>query len=299
MKILVIGGSYFLGRVFTIVASKEHELTLVNRGKYSMKEFGVREFILDRYDFSGIKSLPKEDYDAVIDFCAYNPSDIETFVECYGGKIKKYVLISTCDVYKRGIDCKKNEDTPIETRRFEGQVGDYIAGKIKLEEEVKQMCMKKGMEYGIIRPSIIYGPYNYAQKESEYIRRIVRNIKIPMPFDSNSKFQLVYVKDVANAVLEAAKKEGNNVYNVCPEEIDYESFFETLIKIVGKENVMFRYLTVNKLLQENEFAPFPLTIEETELYDGSKITSECDFTYTSLEEGMKKTFNAFKNVYSN
>ena len=37
MKILVIGGTYFLGRVFTIVASKEnHQLFLLNRGTYSM-----------------------------------------------------------------------------------------------------------------------------------------------------------------------------------------------------------------------------------------------------------------------
>ena len=298
MKILVIGGSYFLGRVFTIVASKDHELTLVNRGKYTMKQFGVNEFILDRYDFEAVRSLPKEDYDVAVDFCAYNPSDISTFIDCYGGNIKKYIFISTCDVYQRNIEGKKAEDAPIETKRYEGEIGDYIAGKIKLEEELVQVCKKKEMEYGIIRPAIIYGPYNYAQKESEYVRRIVMNTKIPMPFDSNSKFQLVYVKDVANAILEAAKKEGSVIYNVCPDEIDYETFFEILVKIVGKENIAFRYITVNKLLHENEFAPFPLTIEETELYDGSKITKECDFKYTSLEEGMNRTFQAFRNVYS-
>lgn len=299
MKILVIGGSYFLGRVFTIVASKEHELTLVNRGKYSMAQFGVKEFIADRYDFNTIRNLPKENYDVVVDFCAYNQSDIETFVNSYSGKIKKYVLISTCDVYKRNVEGKKQEDTPLETRRFEGQVGDYIAGKIALEKELVGICKEKEMQYGIIRPSIIYGPYNYAPRESEYIRRIIKNIKIPMPFDSNSKFQMVYVKDVANAILQASKKDGSFVYNVAPDEIDYETFFEALIKIVGKENVMFRYLTVNKLLQENEFAPFPLTYEETEIYDGSKITKECDFAYTPFEEGMLKTYNAFKNVYQN
>ena len=44
-KILVIGGTYFTGRVFTIVAAREgHELTLVNRGRYSLARPGVTEY---------------------------------------------------------------------------------------------------------------------------------------------------------------------------------------------------------------------------------------------------------------
>ena len=40
MKLLVIGGSYFYGRVFVMEAAKEHDITVWNRGTYSMKEFG-------------------------------------------------------------------------------------------------------------------------------------------------------------------------------------------------------------------------------------------------------------------
>ena len=80
MKILVIGGSYFVGRVLTIVASKEHELTLINRGKYSMEQFGVKEYVADRHDLSKIEALPAEEYDVVVDLCAYNPTDIELFI---------------------------------------------------------------------------------------------------------------------------------------------------------------------------------------------------------------------------
>ncbi len=46
MKILIIGGSYFLGRVLTMLSSTKFELTLVNRGRYSMKQFGVKEYFL-------------------------------------------------------------------------------------------------------------------------------------------------------------------------------------------------------------------------------------------------------------
>lgn len=299
MKILVIGGSYFVGRVLTIVASKEHELTLINRGKYSMEQFGVKEYVADRHDLSKIEALPAEKYDVVVDLCAYNPSDIELFVRNFPGTFKKYIFVSTCDVYHRGIQGRKDETATIETRVFEGDIGSYITGKILLEKELVKVCEEKGINYGIIRPAIIYGPYNYAQKESEYIRMVVQGEKIPMPFDSNGRFQMVYVKDVANAILEVAKKDENSIYNLCNEDIDYETFFEELKDLAGEENVKFDYMTVNKILLERKFAPFPLTFEETELYDGSKITRECDFKYTSFRWGMRKTFDAFENVYKN
>lgn len=43
MKILVIGGSYFYGRVFVMQAVKEHDITVLNRGTYSMENLGVKQ----------------------------------------------------------------------------------------------------------------------------------------------------------------------------------------------------------------------------------------------------------------
>ena len=40
MKILVIGGSYFYGRVFVMLTAPQHEITVVNRGTYSMADRG-------------------------------------------------------------------------------------------------------------------------------------------------------------------------------------------------------------------------------------------------------------------
>lgn len=57
MKILVIGGTYFLGRVFTIVAAREnHELFLINRGTYTMNMPSVTEYHLDRHDMDSLKN---------------------------------------------------------------------------------------------------------------------------------------------------------------------------------------------------------------------------------------------------
>ena len=61
-KVLVIGGSYFLGRIFCTLASRtgEFDLTLVNRGRYPMTHLpGLREYHCDRHDPLALSRLPE------------------------------------------------------------------------------------------------------------------------------------------------------------------------------------------------------------------------------------------------
>ncbi len=119
MNLLVIGGSYFYGRVFVMEAAGDHQLTLLNRGTYSMKDFGVKEIKGDRHDKDVLAGCT-EDYDAVIDFCAYEAGDVKTVIENLPGKIGQYILISTVDVYERGSGVAKTEEHPLEHRIFPG-----------------------------------------------------------------------------------------------------------------------------------------------------------------------------------
>ena len=73
MNILVIGGSYFYGRVFVMEAVREHSeyhITVLNRGTYSMEEFGVSQIRGDRHDADVYKEC-QGNYDAVVVFFAY------------------------------------------------------------------------------------------------------------------------------------------------------------------------------------------------------------------------------------
>lgn len=298
MKILVIGGSYFLGRAFTMLASKENELTLINRGTYSMQRYGVKEYKLDRRDAKALQMLPYEHYDAVVDFCGYYPGDIRMLLENLPGLLQKnakYVFVSTVDAYERNVGYVKDENTPLSNVRYGGENGDYIYGKICLEKELKEVCDDIGMDYTIIRPSIIYGPNNYAREhEYAFVEKIVRGEAIEYPKDAEAKFQMVYVKDVAEAVIAACKKTPSRAYNVCPNEyIDYEIYAKMLQK-VSDIPVILEAIPMQLAIDKNELVPFPLTKEENELYNGQRSIEELGITYTSLEEGMRKTFNATK-----
>ena len=56
-------------------------------------------------------------------------------------------------------------------------------------------------------------------------------------------------------------------------------------------------MTVSQALQQGVPLPFPVAEEESELYSGEKGRKELGFSYISLEEGMGRTYRAFKGVY--
>lgn len=298
MKILVIGGSYFFGRVFVMQAAKEHDITVVNRGTYSLAGLGVAEKKSDRRDEAFWKSC-RDDYDTIVDFCAYEKGDIAKVLRNLEGSVRQYILISTVDVYERGIPGRKREDTPFETRNFPGEAGAYIAGKVALEQELLEECGRKGIETTVLRPAVLYGPYNYAPRESAYIQLMVQNHVLPRVTDASGSFQFVYVKDAAEAVLKCLlnPKSYGQAYNVCPEEtVTYDLFLDALGRAADVEYTEIP-MTVSQALQQGVPLPFPVAEEESELYSGEKGRKELGFSYISLEEGMGRTYRAFKGVY--
>ncbi len=298
MNLLVIGGSYFYGRVFLMVASKHHEITVVNRGTYSLEQFGVIHRVGERHDpqvWAGCRGQ----YDAVIDFCAYQPGDIACVLENLGGSTGQYILISTVDVYRRGIGGSKGEDTAFENRRFPGEAGEYIAGKVALEQELARECARKGTGGTVLRPGILYGPYNYAPRESEFIRIALQYHVIPRYTDADGRFQFVYVKDAAHAILAclADGKTYGRAYNLVQDEIlDYEGFFQALAEAAGPGADRLP-MTLEQAARGGYPIPFPATGAETELVSNTRSKTELGMTYTPFQEGMGKTWKAFSHVY--
>lgn len=298
MKILVIGGSYFFGRVFVMLAAKEHRVTVVNRGTYSMRELGAEQITGDRREAALWKTV-EEDYDCIVDFCAYERGDVQRVLENMPGKIGQYIFISTVDVYERGIGGLKEEGTPLENRHLPGEAGAYIAGKVALEQEVREECDKRDISCTVLRPGILYGPYNYAPRESAYIQLMVQNHVLPHITDAAGSFQFVYVKDAAEAIMKCLlnPKAYGQAYNLCGEEIlTYDTFFEEL-RQASEAEVEELPMTVGEAESQGLPLPFPVTEEETELYSNEKGKMQLGLQYTGIAEGMAKTYRAFRNVY--
>lgn len=312
MKVLVIGGSYFYGRVFVMEAAKKHDVTVVNRGTYSMEDLGAGQISGDRKNPELWKGV-REDYDVIIDFCAYDAGDVECVLQNIGGKIGQYILISTVDVYKRGIGGYKSEEAVYEERQLAGDVGVYIAGKIAVEKELKTFCGTSDMQYTILRPAILYGPYNYAPRESVFIQLMVQQRLLPKVTDATGNFQCVYVVDAVNAIIKCMGNEAayNEAFNLCGDEVvNYEMLADALVYAEQRmqtqecnakaENAPLQLLlmTVEQTKAQGLPLPFPVQEEETELYSNVKSKDIVGMEYTGLKEGMARTYRAFHNVYA-
>ena len=268
-----------------------------------MSEFGVDQVTGDRRD-AAVWRRCREHYDAVVDFCAYNAGDISCVLENIAGRVSQYILISTVDVYRRGTGLVKDEDSPIETRRFPGEAGDYIAGKVALENELREQCNNRGIPWTLLRPAILYGPYNYAPRESLYIQMAVQKQILPEITDADGRFQLVYVKDAAQALLNSLgnPKTFGQAYNLCQDgSLNYQELSMLLkqaaeVFAVESEPTVVP-MTVSQAQAQGIPLPFPVSAEETEEYSNEKSKRELGLEYTSLTEGITRTYRAFAGVF--
>lgn len=297
MKILVIGGTYFLGKAFVDLASAEHEITVLNRGNRKNtfdKSQKVKEIIIDRHALEE-KHVEGEDFDIVVDFCGYVPEDIRRVARVLKGKISQYIFISTSDVYKRGTGAPVTEQSALEDKVYEGKAGEYIRGKVALEKELPECAGQYHFSYTSIRPVFIYGPGNYAPRENIFFNWIDKAGQIIYPEDATGFFQMVYVGDVARAILQACgnAEAYDQSFNLCgPELVTYETFAESL-RYATKCDFAKVMLSAEEINQKEIPLPFPLTKEESEVYESSKSALLLE-DYTELHTGLSHAYENYQ-----
>ena len=115
-KILVIGGSVFCGRIFSIQISKkeDYELHVLNRGNFPLNLKNVKEYKCDRHSTAMVAHIvPETVFDVIIDFCAYSPGEVGSLLEALRGRFRQYIVLSTASVYEPGDFGMKKEGDPI------------------------------------------------------------------------------------------------------------------------------------------------------------------------------------------
>lgn len=105
MKALVMGGTGFIGRRLVTNLLRQHcEVTVASSGRTG-GPFGVevRTVRFDRLDSGSMKECLGgiQRYDVVFDQLCYDTMDAEKAVDVFGGRIGRYVFVSSAAVYRR------------------------------------------------------------------------------------------------------------------------------------------------------------------------------------------------------
>jgi 2'-hydroxyisoflavone reductase len=201
MKILILGGTLFLGRHLAERAiARGHELTLLNRGRHNPDLFpGVEKLRGDR-DADGphgaahgadLSALHGRQFDAVIDTCGYAPAQMHSVVAALGVAVPYYQFISTISVYGQFPGPGYfDEDTPV----AQGEVG-YGAAKARCEEILEAAWPGRVAH---VRPGLIVGPHDPTDRFTYWPRRVAQGGKVLAPGVPETPVQWIDARDLAN-----------------------------------------------------------------------------------------------------
>jgi nucleoside-diphosphate-sugar epimerase len=299
-NVLVIGGSYFVGKVFVeaLARNPDYRVVVANRGNRPLGLEGVEEIVCDRNQTAVLReSLPSLPWEAVVDFCGYTPKDVRSVVLALPrGSVGHYIFISTTTVYAPTLSLPIRENgTKLSGPQPElGPAAGYGFQKWLAEQTVSTHARQLGFPCTCLRPSIIYGAHNYAPRERYFFERIDQNQIVVLPDNDLALFQFVSVWDVAKIItLSMGNPETfGKAFNLSAEElISYKRFVEVLEAITGT-SIPTRTMPVPEIDAKGIPLPFPL---DTHLiYSGDLVRRTLGFQYTSFTAGMQKTYDWYQ-----
>lgn len=230
MRILIIGGTRFLGRHLVEAAlARGHEVTLFNRGKSNPDLFPQLETILGDRE-KDVDKLKGRNWDTVIDVAGYLPRIVRLSAEALKGSVGRYVYISSISVYSEFKRIGINETDPV------GKIDDetveeiteetYGPLKVLCEEAVQDLYGERSL---IIRPGLIVGPNDPTDRFTYWPVRIARGGDVLAPQKPKAVIQVVDVRDLSDFILKLIEENASGIYNATGP--DYELTIGKLLEV--------------------------------------------------------------------
>ena len=178
MKVLIIGGTRFIGaHVVRRLHDAGAEITVFHRGTSAnpIVPTAVKHIIGPSAEYP-IAAFPAEllrDWDVLVHMVAMGEADADAAVHAFDGRAGRFVLISSCDVYRAYGRLTKaepgpldavplREDSPLRSvlypyRGMEAQLGAYAHDYDKILAE-RAVQNAPGLDWTILRLPKVYGP---------------------------------------------------------------------------------------------------------------------------------------------
>jgi 2'-hydroxyisoflavone reductase len=203
MRILVIGGTQFVGRhIVAAAVSAGHRVTVLHRGVGCSGAPHAEHLHADRDGDLGV--LAGRQWDATIDVCAYWPAQVHHLADALGERGGHHVLISTVSVYADPPEPGLDERAPL--THVLGLDGDrppvdastYGPLKVGCEQAAER---RHGAGLLVVRPTIVYGPHDPTGRFPYWVRRLARGGVVLAPGRPDAPTQYIDARDLAAFVI--------------------------------------------------------------------------------------------------
>lgn len=236
MKLLILGGTKFLGRHLVDAAqARGHAVTLFNRGTRAGLFAGVEELHGDRnLGADGLRALQGRAWDAVIDTSGYVPRVVRASAQALRDGVRRYVFISSISVYDT-FDTPPDENAKTATLsdpQSEEIMRDYGALKAACERVVDEVYGARALN---IRPGLIVGPWDPTGRYTYWPLRLQRGGEVLAPDDPAGPAQFIDARDLAAWTIALVERDVGGVFNATgpATPLRFDTFLEESARAIG------------------------------------------------------------------
>jgi 2'-hydroxyisoflavone reductase len=243
MKILILGGTVFLGRHLAREAlARGHRVTLFNRGRTAPNLFPEAQRLFGDRD-GDLDALDGHVWDSVIDTCGYVPRIVRQSTLRLSSSANHYTFISSIAVYKNLAQPGLNESAALgelKDSAVEEINGDtYGPLKVLCEQEVTGVFPNRAL---IVRPGLIVGPHDPTDRFTYWPVRAARGGLILSPRPSQAQVQFIDARDLAEWILNSIEAGKLGEYNATGPDyrLTMSQFLQTCVTVDRVTSVVGR-----------------------------------------------------------
>jgi 2'-hydroxyisoflavone reductase len=299
MRILVIGGTQFMGReIVRRLVGRGHDVWVLHRRDHHDLGPAVGNLQADRADLAAVERILGEHaFDAVVDM-AYDwqkgtpAGEVEATARACGPGLHRYVFMSSSAAYGGGLD--RREDDPLAP---DGVPLPYVQHKAMAERALFRLHAEAGLPVVTFRPPFVYGPRQPFYREQFFWDRLRDGRPIILPDGGATPMQWVYVDDVAEASVRAIEvpEAAGQAFNVAHDPLTQRAFVEALARVAGVDPTLVPVPRADILaagghlfagrLYFGEYLDLPPLTQVVE-----KVTRVLGVTLIAFEEGLRRGY---------
>lgn len=206
MKLLVLGGSDFVGRtVVEHALDLQWDVTVINRGT-TASDHRVTQLQGDRRVPDGLNAIREGNWDMVFDTWSWEPNAVEESAAMLAGRVDSYIYVSSRSVYD-APRAGATETWPT----VQGPGEDYARQKLGGERAAAAALGDRAL---LVRAGLILGPYENIGRLPWWLKRIERAGDVLAPGPADLALQYVDARDLVAWSLDAAARGLGGPYDV-------------------------------------------------------------------------------------
>jgi Nucleoside-diphosphate-sugar epimerases len=214
--------------------------------------------------------------------------------------IKRFIYISTVKVHGEKTATGSNAHKQRFTENDSFNPADpYAKSKLEAEQAILSICRHSKMNYVILRPPLIYGPY----VKANFLRLIkIIDKGMPLPFGCvNNQRSLLYVDNLSHAIVACIEQPEalNKVYLISDTDVSLPQLISMIAKHVGNKTILFPFPVFLLEMLGNISGKKPVIARLTDslLVDNYKIMQELHWSpAVNFENGIKSTIDWYKHT---